>query len=1116
MRLFFLVFFINSFFSVKASTYYFSSLTGDDSRTNSQAQNPATPWKTISKLNGYFPNLQPGDAVLFKRGETFYGQIIIGKSGSQNLPIILGDYGSGAKPIVSGFVNLSNWISVGGGVWETTNSSLTNAINILTLAGKVEPMGRYPNADAANKGYLTLESHSGNTRITDNQLPSSPSWAGAEVVIRKNRWILDKGSITQHSGTSLTYTGSSHYDAEDNFGYFIQNHRSTLDKSGEWCFNKPAKKVSIFLNSGINPNGQSIKVSSVNTLIQNSGKNHIKFQNLQFEGANVNAFDLSGTSAITISNCTLTSNLNGIIGQNNTSLLVENCEILNSGNNGIYLTTANKAILRNNTITNTGIISGLGLNGDDTYQAVIIRGSGNLVEKNTVTNTGYSALRFEGDYTILQNNFVSHFNLVKDDGGGIYTWNGDGAYPEKGSKVLNNIVVNGIGAGVGTAYPTILSTHGIYMDDNTGSVEVNGNTVAKCNGSGIFLHNANHVAVSNNTVFSNEWQLLMLQNSAHQIRNNSILRNKFFAKQSSQSVSRILSNLDDIQQFSTFDYNYYCRPLDDRYVINTNPNYAGSGLSAMHTLDTWKAAFNLDTYSKITPLQLSPYRTNALVGSNKFPNGNFTSHINNAYSWSPSGNISTIWSSTGGVDGGCLKASFNTTLNTSVTDRSALITMEIGAVSAAKKYLLKFSLLGTKNQRSFQVFLRKRGMPYNDLTPRYQCDLSTVRTENEFVFSFPTTENEAYLVFQTDQADGTFFVDNIQLYEADLSLTNPDDHIRFEYNASNSNKVINLNNITYIDVENKTYQGNATLAPWTSVILLKKPDVASPPPTACVPPNAPTVSASSLAITAGQSVTLTAGNCAHTVVWSTNQTGPSVGVTPTANTNYTAICKQTDVCKSVSSAVLAVQVNPPAIPLVAVTGNFEGYLDKVECGSIRGWVWDRNKPNDPVMLEFFANGKSIGTTKADIYRADLAAGGKGNGSHGYTFTTPAILKTGVSFQIGAKVQNSTFTLSWSPKTLTCAPNARLITEDEVEPDESDFKVTPNPTEREFEVSFYTSQPVASELSIVDQLGRSWFRKQIEGAGHHRQKIVLQGAAGSYVVVIRQANQVRTKKILIHQ
>jgi len=47
------------------NTYYFSTLDGDDSRTSTEAQNPASPWKTINKLNSFFASLLPGDQVLF-------------------------------------------------------------------------------------------------------------------------------------------------------------------------------------------------------------------------------------------------------------------------------------------------------------------------------------------------------------------------------------------------------------------------------------------------------------------------------------------------------------------------------------------------------------------------------------------------------------------------------------------------------------------------------------------------------------------------------------------------------------------------------------------------------------------------------------------------------------------------------------------------------------------------------------------------------------------------------------------------------------------------------------------------------------------------------------------
>src|SRR5215475_10608106 len=79
-----------------ATTYYFSTSDGDDSRTSAQAQNSSTPWKSIDKLNSFFSSLQAGDQVLFKRGDVFYGSINISKSGSSGSPIVFGAYGSGS------------------------------------------------------------------------------------------------------------------------------------------------------------------------------------------------------------------------------------------------------------------------------------------------------------------------------------------------------------------------------------------------------------------------------------------------------------------------------------------------------------------------------------------------------------------------------------------------------------------------------------------------------------------------------------------------------------------------------------------------------------------------------------------------------------------------------------------------------------------------------------------------------------------------------------------------------------------------------------------------------------------------------------------------------------
>ncbi|MFC5411107.1 ELWxxDGT repeat protein [Larkinella bovis] len=200
----------------------------------------------------------------------------------------------------------------------------------------------------------------------------------------------------------------------------------------------------------------------------------------------------------------------------------------------------------------------------------------------------------------------------------------------------------------------------------------------------------------------------------------------------------------------------------------------------------------------------------------------------------------------------------------------------------------------------------------------------------------------------------------------------------------------------------------------------------------CVNPPAPNLtSGGQTTVTVNQNapaVVLSAPNCSGTLNWTgPDNTSGSGNITVPASFSgtyvYTATCNVAGCVSPASSATVIVQpiisTPDPGDTPGPVGGNFEGYLDKVECGTFRGWVWDRDKPNTALKLEFFANGQSIGTTDANIFRQDLKEAGKGNGVHAYSFPTPENLKNGQTYSISAKVYNSNYTLKWAPKDLVC-------------------------------------------------------------------------------------------------
>lgn len=322
-----------------------------------------------------------------------------------------------------------------------------------------------------------------------------------------------------------------------------------------------------------------------------------------------------------------------------------------------------------------------------------------------------------------------------------------------------------------------------------------------------------------------------------------------------------------------------------------------------------------------------------------------------------------------------------------------------------------------------------------------------------------------------------------------------------------------------------TYTANDGQVSTEAVVSLVVSNTTAEPPTN-QPPQAPVVSPLSATVNAAFSATLpifidtdpltyALDGLPNGLVFnaSNRQITGSPTVDGTFNLMYTARDNQ-DATNNVSIALTVRPATP--VPPVTVTGNFDGYLDKVECGSIRGWVWDRDKPNLALTVEFFANNESIGTAKADIFRQDLKDAGKGNGAHVYNFPTPASIKTGTNYQISAKVQNSNFVLKWSPKSLNCPVGSRLIAEEMDAELTNGLAVWPNPTDGRFEIRYRLEGGKPGELSVIDASGRSWYRKGVEGEGQQRQKVSLSNAQGTFIIQLRQGDAIKSRKIIIGQ
>ena len=567
----------------------------------------ATAWATISKVNSFWTagSFAPGDQILFNRGNTFYGTIIPTESGTLANRITIGAYGTGADPVITGFTTITGWTNESGGIYSKVISPVSIP-NMVTVDGVNTGKGRFPNT-----GWLIFESvtnpaYPSARTITDNELTNTPNWTGAQVVIRKQDFIIDVCQITNHTSSTITYTGGTYpYVGVPGYGYFIQNDLKCLTELGDWYYNNAATKLYMYFGA-VDPTTKTVKVSTLDDLLYLMSDDYISVDNVRFEGANVEAVYIGASAYVTIENCTFEFMGNTAIygfnswSDNSGNLIIRNSIFNQIQNNGIYLGDENlNSLISSNTLTNIGEMAGAGGNSDGTYNGIIMwLPHGTIVEYNRLYNIGYIGISSQGSDILIRNNFIDTFCNVKGDGSGIYTQDS----PWTGREITDNIVINGIGAAEGT-YLNEDNAPGIYLDNNSEDILVRGNTIANCSYAGFFSNDPRNITITGNTIFNCERQLYIHNIVDHRVTGLDISNNIFFSQEIIQLCLYWVTSNDnaDIIGFGHANYNYYARPInqgvDDLSIITQTGGWYGPHVD--RNLASWQTLVTEDENSNI-------------------------------------------------------------------------------------------------------------------------------------------------------------------------------------------------------------------------------------------------------------------------------------------------------------------------------------------------------------------------------------------------------------------------------------------------------------------------------------------------------------------------------------
>jgi hypothetical protein len=595
MKPLFILLFIHVALLSRATGYYVSSSTGDDTKNGTT---PATAWKTLAKLNSIKSTLKAGDVILFNRGDVFTGNLMITDiKGTSAAPITFGAYGTGADPVISGFTPITTWTGAGNGLYK---ASLQTSCNVVTIDDQFKPMGKMPKG---NSGYYIVGAGSTTSVINSIDLQGLASYVGGEIVWRPFEFTLWRGIVNSQSSSSVAFTafpstsGGNVQTPQTGFGFFFQNAPAACTLPGEWACNN--KVLTIFFGVD-NPANHKIQSATADILVNVSGGSFVKFTNLNLSGAN--SYILTGTNAsnITIDNCTFFGGgVYGIFGNGTcNNWTITNNRISYCNSIGIRASASSSTwTVTGNVITQVGNVTGMGGSGEGEYFGMRDIPSNSIVTYNTVTNMGYVGINLRGTNTLVQYNFLDSSCTVKQDGSAIYF----GGNFNSGSKVLNNVILHCFGNRSGTT-STDLRGYGIYADDGTTGVEIAYNTSALNGNAGLYIHGGYNLNVHDNTFYSNGVSSVKYYNDMNSIASISYSRNINFT-----GKELVLFSTGGNQETKTFfskaDSNYY------------NNTFKTS--SATYNLSSWQGYTGKETNSRIPPAKPTIFEYNATASVKK-------------------------------------------------------------------------------------------------------------------------------------------------------------------------------------------------------------------------------------------------------------------------------------------------------------------------------------------------------------------------------------------------------------------------------------------------------------------------------------------------------------------
>ena len=795
----------------RCTSYYVSPSGSDSNNGTSQA----TAWRTIARAQQIAGSLQPGDQVLFQRGGSYPGQLTVNSNGSNAQPIIVGAYGTGALPEVSGATAVSGWVSYQGNIWR---APVSEAVKYVRVNGVAMTLARFPNS-----GWLRVNSGS-TTQLTSSGITqSSGYWNGARLVVRSSNWSYETPTVSGHTNTSITFPALSNNLNNNNWGFFLCNKLSELDAPGEWYQDAATGQLYLWAPGNANPNGLLVEASVYdNGVVAAWQKHHIKIQDIAFRGQRNAGVRNDGGANITVDGCTFEDLYTGI------SSYGSNSQYTNNTLNRTYATAMNfvdnNATISGNVFTDIAMHPGLGETAWG-YKGIYLIGTNNNVLQNRFENIGYSAIFIQGSGSV-ERNVITNAVAILNDGGGIHFDDVSGLI------VRDNIVQNLIGSlesGASSAPAYFKICHGIYFGCiSMINTTVQRNTAAHCQGSGIHV---DHTQVSSgnqirdNILFDNQIQLSVSDLSNY---NGPGASQPFYVPNFNDVYSgNVMYCLSKDQlcmkqynvysasavDFGTYSNNRYFNPYNELSITTHN---MVSGAQRAYTLERWVAEKGEDAGSTRSALHLNVQEVSQVLGTNMIPNGTFDSNVSGWSGWPSEGQITRDNTY---LDNGALRVQFSS--NSTYPDYY-LRHDAMASVQSGQWYELRFSLRSTMHGIMRLEFKTQSQLAGPQSVFEGSVPFSSERREVSFIFQSDLTE-PGQNRFINNYTESTYWMDNVEFRRVQVAYADPAERHILIVNDQATAQEFPLTGC-WSETNGATHSGSITLAAFSSIVMVKEAD----------------------------------------------------------------------------------------------------------------------------------------------------------------------------------------------------------------------------------------------------------------------------------------------------